>query len=83
MDKEQKAIERIRMASDMSMKLYKQPLVVCYSGGKDSDVLLRLFQNSGVPFEVLHNLTTADAPETVRHVKTVLANLEAGGYTAR
>lgn len=40
-DLEQKAIERLRCASDMSLKLYKQPLVITYSGGKDSDVLPR------------------------------------------
>ena len=38
MDLEQTAIERLRMASDMSLRLYKQPLVITYSGGKDSDV---------------------------------------------
>lgn len=42
MDLEQTAIERLRMASEMSLRLYKQPLVITYSGGKDSDVLLHL-----------------------------------------
>lgn len=32
MDIEQAAIERLKMASDMSLRLYKQPLVVTYSG---------------------------------------------------
>lgn len=78
-DKEQKAIERFRLASDMSMRLYKKPLVIAYSGGKDSDVLLALAVRSGIPFEVLHSLTTADAPETVRHVKDTFKRLEAKG----
>ena len=69
MDLEQTAIERLRMASDMSLRLYKQPLVITYSGGKDSDVLLHLAGRSGIPYEVLHSLTTADAPETVWHVR--------------
>ena len=34
MDLEQTAIERLKMASDMSLRLYKQPLVITYSGGK-------------------------------------------------
>ena len=42
MDLEQTAIERLKMASEMSLRLYKQPLVITYSGGKDSDVLLHL-----------------------------------------
>ena len=78
-DLEQTAMERLRLASDMSQRLYKKPLVVTYSGGKDSDCLLKLAQNSGIPFEVLHNLTTADAPETVRHVKDTFRKLELGG----
>ena len=79
MDLEQTAMERLRLASNMSKKLYKQPLVITYSGGKDSDCLLRLAQNSGIPFEVLHSLTTADAPETVRHVKDTFRKLELVG----
>ena len=47
MDLEQTAIERLRMASEMSLRLYKQPLVVTYSGGKDSDVLLHLAGAAG------------------------------------
>lgn len=36
MDLEQKAIERIRFASDLSLKHYGKPLVYTYSGGKDN-----------------------------------------------
>ncbi len=38
-DLEQMAKERLQVASEMSLRLYKQPLVITYSGGKDSDVL--------------------------------------------
>ncbi len=62
MDLERKGIERIRLASDMSLSHYKRPLVCTYSGGKDSDVMLELFKRSGVPFEVHNSHTTADAP---------------------
>lgn len=79
MDLEQTAIERLRMASEMSLRLYKQPLVITYSGGKDSDVLLHLAGKAGIPYEVLHSLTTADAPETVRHVKDTFRKLELVG----
>ena len=37
-DLEQTAMERLRLASQMSMKLYKQPLLLTDSGGKDSKV---------------------------------------------
>lgn len=79
MDLEQKAIERMQKASEISMKLYGQPLVVTYSGGKDSDVILQIAKNAKIPFEVLHNLTTADAPETVYHIRNVFRELELEG----
>ncbi len=79
MDLEQAAIERLKMASDMSLRLYKQPLVITYSGGKDSDVLLHLAGAAGIPYEVLHSLTTADAPETVWHVRDTFRRLELAG----
>lgn len=78
-DLEQTAIERLKAASDMSLRLFDKPLVITYSGGKDSDVLLHLAEASGIPFEVLHSLTTADAPETVRHVYDTFRRLEEKG----
>ena len=63
----------------MSLRLYKQPIVITYSGGKDSDVLLHLAEASGIPFEVLHSLTTADAPQTVYHVRATFHRLEDKG----
>lgn len=50
MDIEQAAIERLKMASEMSLRLYKQPLVITYSGGKDSDVLLHLAGKAGIQY---------------------------------
>lgn len=78
-DLEQTAIERLKTASGFSLKLYKVPLLIAYSGGKDSDVLLRLAEKSGIPFEVQHNLTTADAPETVYHIRDTFFRLEEKG----
>lgn len=76
MDKEQKAIERIKIASDMSLHHYGKPLVCTNSGGKDSDVMLELFRRSGIPFEVHNSHTTADAPQTVRHIKETFKRQE-------
>lgn len=75
-DKEQKAIKRIQMASEMSLHHYGKPLVCTYSGGKDSDVMLELFKRSGIPFEVINNHTTADAPQTVEHIRKKFKDLE-------
>lgn len=79
MDLEQKAIERIRLASGFSLKYYGNPLVCTYSGGKDSDVMLELFRRSGILFEVHNSHTTADAPQTVRHIRKVFKSLEEKG----
>ena len=68
-DLESIAIERLKTASEMSLAYYGQPLVVTDSGGKDSQVVKELAIRSGIPFEIQHNHTTADAPETVRFVR--------------
>ena len=75
-DPEQRAISRLRIASEMSLKYYGTPLVVTTSGGKDSSVCVELALRGGIPFEVQHNHTTADAPETVRFVRQEFARLE-------
>lgn len=79
MDLEQKAIERIKMASEMSLRYYKKPLICTYSGGKDSDVMLELFIRSGIPFTVHNSHTTVDAPETVNHIRKKFKILENAG----
>lgn len=48
-----------------------KPYYLCYSGGKDSDVILTLAKLAGVNFEAVHNLTTVDAPETVNYIKSI------------
>ena len=79
MDKEQTAIKRLQTASEMSLHYYKKPLVITDSGGKDSSVCKELAIRAGIPFEVLHNHTTADAPETVRFVRQEFKRLEDRG----
>ena len=75
-DLEQLAIERLKAASDMSLTNYGLPLVITDSGGKDSSVCKELALRSGIPFEIQHNHTTADAPETVRFVRSEARRFE-------
>lgn len=42
---------------------------VCFSGGKDSQVMLDLFKKSGVKFNAVYNVTTNDAPENVYFIR--------------
>lgn len=44
---------------------------VAISGGKDSDVILKLCELAGVKFDVHHQHTTADAPQTVYYVRDI------------
>ena len=68
-DLEQLAIQRLQTASEMSLHNYGLPLVITDSGGKDSSVCKELALRAGIPFEIQHNHTTADAPETVYFVR--------------
>lgn len=79
-DLEHIAIERLKTASDMSLRYYGQPLVITDSGGKDSSVCKELAIRAGIPFEVMHNHTTADAPETVYFVRSEAKRFEDIGY---
>lgn len=64
MDLEKQAIEILQTFSG------DEPYQLGYSGGKDSDVILHIAKKAGVPFNAVHNLTTVDAPETVRYVRS-------------
>lgn len=79
-DIEHIAIERLKAASEMSLKYYKQPLLICISGGKDSSVITELAIRAGIPVEFMHSHTTADAPETVRFVRSEFKRLEELGF---
>lgn len=81
-DKISKAIEAFKMAENIASDFYDKPVVVKYSGGKDSDVLLDLAIKSGIKFEVSHSITTVDAPQTNRHVNRVFERLREKGINA-
>lgn len=57
------AIERLRAFEP------EDGYYLAYSGGKDSDCIKILAYLACVKFEAVHNLTTADAPETVYYIK--------------
>lgn len=78
-DKLHNAIERMRMASEISLEHYQKPILLTYSGGKDSDVCIEVAKIAGIPFEVVNSHTTADAPETVRHIRKKFRELELAG----
>ena len=80
---EDKAILRLQEAAQMSQQIYEKPLMLTYSGGKDSDLTVDLAIKAGIPFEAAHSLTTVDMPETVYHVRKVFAKLEEKGIPCK
>lgn len=46
-----------------------QPAEVCYSGGKDSDVILHLAKLAGIKYRAIYKNTTIDPPGTIKHCK--------------
>lgn len=59
---------------DQSIKLLKvackgKKVEVCYSGGKDSDVILNLAKEAEVDFVPIYKMTTIDPPGTIQHAK--------------
>lgn len=79
MDKEKLAIARLQDAARLSEHRYKKPLMVTYSGGKDSQVLVALAERAGIDFEVVNSHTTADAPETVYFIREQFKAMEERG----
>lgn len=79
MDKEQMAIARLQDAARLSLHRYGKPLLITYSGGKDSQVLVALAERSGIDFEVVNSHTTADAPETVYFIREQFKQMEGRG----
>lgn len=79
-----KAEEVLQLASEMSRAYYKQPLIIAYSGGKDSDVLLRVAMEClhKEDFEVINSHTSVDAPETVYHIRDIFKELTEKGIKA-
>ena len=66
--KVERAIKIIKVGAEMAEKK-GQPIEVCYSGGKDSDVILELTRMAGVNYRAIYKNTTIDPPGTIAHVQ--------------
>lgn len=67
---EKRAIECLRAFEPQD----EQGYYLCYSGGKDGDTVRLIAQLAGVKHQCKHNLTTADAPETVYYIRNTIGN---------
>ena len=64
--KEKRAIQYLQAFEPQTESYY-----LCYSGGKDSDVIRILASLAGVKHDIVNNHTTVDAPETVRYIRSI------------
>lgn len=65
-EKEKQAVEYLKLFEPPDDSYY-----LCYSGGKDSDVIRILAQLADVRHTIEHNHTTIDAPETVYYIRSI------------
>lgn len=63
------SIQLIRKAEKTALRYRPEGFFVAFSGGKDSQVLLKLTQLAGVRYTAEHRLTTIDPPENVHFIK--------------
>ena len=84
----------IKLLRKMSEAYDNQPIEVAYSGGKDSDVILQLTREAGIPYRAIYKNTTIDPPGTIQHVlemgveimrpkKTFFQLIEERGFPSR
>lgn len=65
-EKEKRAIQYLK-----TFEPETEPYYGCYSGGKDSDAIRILLNLADVKYDLVHNLTTVDSPETVKYIKSI------------
>lgn len=65
----EQAIGLIRLYENQALQLSEDGYYVCFSGGKDSIVMAKLFEMSGVRYGLHYNNVTIDPPELVRFIK--------------
>lgn len=68
-DKIQMAIGLIQLYEPSALRLSEDGFYVCFSGGKDSIVMARLFEMAGVKYNLNYSNVTIDPPELVRFIK--------------
>ena len=48
---------------------------ICYSGGKDSDIILQLAKEAGINYRAIYKNTTIDPPGTIKHAEEMGAEI--------
>lgn len=76
-DKISKSIELLRNAERLALKMQPDKgFFVAFSGGKDSQVLLRLVQLAGVKYHAVYSVVTLDRAENIRFLRKCYSEVE-------
>lgn len=70
------SIATIQRAAKLAQNYAGKPLVVAFSGGKDSQTVYHLAEAAGVDFEAVYSATTIDPPEVVRFIRKQYSNVK-------
>lgn len=62
-----KVDQALRLLSSLEKFSLGAPIELCYSGGKDSDVVLELAKMASVNFRAIYKSTSIDPPGTIAH----------------
>lgn len=68
--KEKEAVEFIRKAESLALRMSERGFHVAFSGGKDSQVLLALVEMAGVKYHAEMQVTSVDSPNLMNFVRT-------------
>ncbi len=66
MDYEKKVSSAIRLLQSIPQD---GPIEISYSSGKDSDVILQLAKEAGIPYKAIYKNTSIDRPGSISHAK--------------
>lgn len=70
------SLEIIQKAAKLAQSYTGKPLVVAFSGGKDSQTVYHLAEAAGVDYEAVYSATTIDPPEVVRFIREQYPNVK-------
>ena len=58
---------RLTQSASKAATRHGQPLEICYSCGKDSEVILELAKMAGIEYRAIYKVTSIDPPGTINH----------------
>lgn len=67
--KVENAIKMLKMFEPKALEMHPEGYYLCFSGGKDSQVIYALAKKAKVKFQAYYNITTVDPPELVYFIR--------------